>query len=41
MNEMIDSADLSPLGEPGELLIEMNKTFVNDLAFRESSKSKG
>jgi protein-tyrosine phosphatase len=35
INEIIASGDLSPLGEPGELLIESNKTFVRDKAFRE------
>ncbi len=35
MDEIVASGDLSSLGEPGEMLTEMNKTFVNDRAFRE------
>lgn len=33
--EILKTGDLSPLGEPGEILIETNKTFVEDPAFRE------
>ncbi|XHU85494.1 tyrosine-protein phosphatase [Peribacillus muralis] len=34
-DKMLETGDLSPLGEPGDMLIEMNKTFVEDPAFRE------